>query len=108
MAIIFFSRIKFIFRKPPLSFVSNIFRLPFHRSLWIAVGIFLIAIFIMLAVSMIWEWKKLNVPHHPSQSFSDSILIIIGVISQQGMVVSKLTSKIFTSSQGHIFELGLV
>ncbi|XP_012270313.1 glutamate receptor ionotropic, delta-2 [Orussus abietinus] len=87
------SRTGFIFRRPPLSFVSNIFTLPFHRSVWMAITGFLILVFGALYVALRWEWKQtfseeVNESYRfgglfPS-SWSDNLLIIVGVVSQQG------------------------
>ncbi|XP_058789506.1 ionotropic receptor 75a-like [Phymastichus coffea] len=80
---------KFIFRQPPLSFVSNLFTLPFRRSVWIAIGVFLLLIFVMLFLAIKWEWRKTYADrefseNEPEPTLSDQILLIIGVCAQQG------------------------
>ncbi|XP_076375130.1 ionotropic receptor 75a-like [Megalopta genalis] len=79
----------FIFRKPLLSSVSNIFTLPFHRSVWHAIGVFLLVVLVMLVLSTKWEyyrgtseyWESLN----PSeQTFSDNLMVLMGAVAQQG------------------------
>lgn len=90
----FFCSARFIFRRPLLSSVRNIFILPFQRNVWIAIAVFLILIFCLLYLSIKWEyhqnknttksadfWKQLN----PSeQTVSDNLFILLGAFSQQG------------------------
>ncbi|XP_050462010.1 uncharacterized protein LOC126856989 [Cataglyphis hispanica] len=84
---------RFIFRRPLLSSVSNIFILPFQRNVWTAIAVFLILVLCLLYLSIKLEyhrnknaksadyWKQLN----PSkQTFSDNLLIILGAFAQQG------------------------
>lgn len=92
----FFYRARFLFRRPLLSSVRNIFILPFQRNVWIAIAVFLILIFCLLHLSIKWEyhqnrnttksanyWKQLN----PSeQTVSDKLFILLGAFSQQGIV----------------------
>ena len=87
-------RSKFLFRRPPLSYVSNLFTLPFGRSVWIAIGIFLVLVIGLLYLAMNWEWimrskEDTPQPHWSGNidqvpSFSDNLLIIVGAVSQQG------------------------
>ncbi|XP_011705909.1 PREDICTED: glutamate receptor 1-like, partial [Wasmannia auropunctata] len=46
---------RFVFRRPLLSTIKNIFTLPFHRNVWIAIAIFLVLVFCLLYVSMKWD-----------------------------------------------------
>ncbi|KYN40325.1 Glutamate receptor U1 [Trachymyrmex septentrionalis] len=83
----------FIFRRPLLSTVSNIFTLPFQRNVWIAIAVFLVLVFCLLYLSIKWEyhrgrmtesaayWNQLN-PSKPT--ISDNFLILLGAFSQQG------------------------
>lgn len=94
-------RSRFIFRQPLLSTVSNIFVLPFHRSVWIAIGILILLIITLLFISMKWEyhcgasaksamyWRQMN-PGKPT--LGDDILVILGAFFQQGVfVLNKLS-----------------
>ncbi|KAI4486594.1 hypothetical protein M0804_005964 [Polistes exclamans] len=84
---------RFVFRQPLLSTVSNIFVLPFHRSVWIAIAVLIILVTILLFISMKWEyhcgasaksamyWKQMN-PGEPT--VGDDILVILGAFFQQG------------------------
>ncbi|XP_031783663.1 glutamate receptor ionotropic, delta-2 isoform X1 [Nasonia vitripennis] len=80
------TRAAFIFRQPPLSFVSNLFTLPFRPSVWIAIGILLIIIFLSLVISTKWEWvtKEVDSSGTPPPSLSDNLLLVVGAIAQQG------------------------
>ena len=79
----------FIFREPPLSYVSNLFTLPFNRSVWIALGALLIIIFIVLYVISQWEWKKGSEDFtKPSPTIIDNILLIFSAIGQQGSLMT--------------------
>lgn len=49
--------IYFYFRKPPLSYIQNIFTLPFRWTLWVSTIILVIVVGIMLYISVLWENK---------------------------------------------------
>lgn len=87
------NRARFIFRRPPLSYVSNIFALPFQPTVWIANGIFLALAASLLYVA--WRWESYTSSKEEQEklfragkavqvSWSDNVLIIIGAVSQQG------------------------
>ncbi|GAB1861161.1 Glutamate receptor, ionotropic kainate 5 [Camponotus japonicus] len=99
---------RFVFRRPLLSSVRNIFILPFQRNVWIAIAVFLTLIFCLLYLSTKWEyyqnrnttksadyWKQLN----PSeQTVSDNLFILLGAFSQQGYIYEpyRVSSRIVT------------
>lgn len=84
---------RFVFRRPLLSTVSNIFILPFQQTVWIAIAVFLTLVFCLLYLSIKWEyyrdrmtesaayWNQLN-PNKPT--VSDNLLILLGAFAQQG------------------------
>ncbi|XP_011862474.1 PREDICTED: probable glutamate receptor [Vollenhovia emeryi] len=84
---------RFVFRRPLLSSVSNIFTLPFQRHVWMAIAVFLFLVFCLLYLSIKWEysntrmaksaayWNQLN-PSEPT--VSDYLLILLGAFAQQG------------------------
>ncbi|XP_070154746.1 probable glutamate receptor isoform X1 [Polyergus mexicanus] len=85
---------RFIFRRPLLSTVSNIFTLPFQRNVWIAIAVFLILVFYLLSLSIKWEyhenkemtksaiqWKQ---PNSSKPTASDNLLILLSAFVQQG------------------------
>lgn len=86
-------RTGFIFRRPLLSTVKNIFTLPFHRNVWIALGVFLLLVFCSLYLSIKWEyyrgilsksaihWNQMN---SSKPTISDNFLILLGAFAQQG------------------------
>ncbi|KAG5312766.1 GLRK protein, partial [Acromyrmex insinuator] len=98
---------RFIFRRPLLSTVSNIFILPFQRNVWIAIAVFLVLVFCLLYLSIKWEynrdrisksaayWNQLN-PSKPT--VSDNLLILLGAFSQQGYSFEpyRVSSRIVT------------
>ncbi|RZC33568.1 glutamate receptor 2, partial [Asbolus verrucosus] len=83
---------RFIFRAPPLSYVTNVFTLPFDATVWhcsfVMVGVVVVAIYIIV----VWEWKnqrfreKFLEAHTTAlkPNFFDVIMLEIGAISQQG------------------------
>ncbi|XP_011063704.1 PREDICTED: glutamate receptor ionotropic, kainate 4-like [Acromyrmex echinatior] len=83
----------FVFRRPLLSTIKNIFTLPFQRNVWIATGIFLVLVFCLLYMSMKWEhyrgtskksaayWNQLNIS---KPTIIDNLLVILGAFAQQG------------------------
>ncbi|PSN49052.1 Ionotropic receptor 75m [Blattella germanica] len=79
----------FIFRQPPLSFVENIFTLPFNRSTWWAsAGLITLTGFI-LYIAFKWEFKKKKITDGASNERervqgSDVLLMSLGAICQQG------------------------
>nr|ALR72537.1 ionotropic receptor 75q [Colaphellus bowringi] len=86
---------KFIFRAPPLSYVTNVFTLPFHTYVWYCSFLLLVLIFFAIYVIVKWEWKdvvfreKLERMHDGSISplrptFFSVLLMEIGAITQQG------------------------
>ncbi|XP_053981714.1 probable glutamate receptor isoform X1 [Hylaeus volcanicus] len=83
------TRSLFIFREPLLSTVSNIFTLPFQRSVWIAIGVFLLVVLVLLYFSTKWEyvrgtseyWESLN---PAEQTLSDNLMVVLGAVAQQG------------------------
>lgn len=52
------TRSKFIFRQPKLSYVSNVFVLPFDNFVWASIYSLLIIIACVLFFVVKWEWKK--------------------------------------------------
>ncbi|KAK2576724.1 hypothetical protein KPH14_005379 [Odynerus spinipes] len=84
---------RFVFRQPLLSTVSNIFVLPFHRSVWMAISVLIVLVIVLLFISMRWEyhcgasaksasyWQQMN-PGKPT--FGDNLLVILGAFAQQG------------------------
>lgn len=89
------SRSRFLFRRPPLSYVSNLFTLPFERSVWIAIGILLVIVIGLLYLAMKWEYtmrSKEEIPQrnwtdgnaNAEPTFSDDLLVVMGAVSQQG------------------------
>ena len=83
---------RFIFRRPALSSISNLFRLPFSNSVWLGSFILFTFLVLILYPAMKNEWiqsseeirEDFNEPSLPS--ISDDVLVIIGAVSQQGSI----------------------
>ncbi|CAL7941618.1 unnamed protein product [Xylocopa violacea] len=83
----------FVFREPLLSTVSNIFTLPFQRSVWIAIAVLLLLVVVLLYFSSKWEyrrgasastaqyWQQFN---PAEQTLSDNFMVVLGAFAQQG------------------------
>ncbi|XP_050580162.1 uncharacterized protein LOC126917392 isoform X2 [Bombus affinis] len=87
------TKAKFIFRAPLLSTVSNIFTLPFQRSVWIAIGVFLLLVLGLLYFSSKWEYRRgasaksaayWQQFHLDEQTLSDNFMVVLGAFAQQG------------------------
>jgi hypothetical protein len=73
-----YNRVAFLFRQPPLSFVENIFILPFSRSVWLASAALIVIIGVLLHGALYWEHGKTYV------TWSDMALLTVGAVCQQG------------------------
>jgi len=81
----------FIFRRPLLSTVKNIFFLPFQPTVWIAMVVFFILVFCLLYVSMKWEYHSLrkSATYHNQLNGNEYVLgqdflVLVGAFTQQG------------------------
>lgn len=73
---------RFIFRSLPLSYVKNVFTLPFDARVWFSCLLLVaLASGILLVISR-WEWRIGNTTVKPT--FSDVLLLEVGAICQQG------------------------
>nr|CAH7747942.1 unnamed protein product [Callosobruchus chinensis] len=52
------TRSKFVFREPKLSYVTNVFTLPFDTNVWLSTICMVVVISIALIVTVKWEWTK--------------------------------------------------
>ncbi|KAF5303151.1 hypothetical protein FQR65_LT08314 [Abscondita terminalis] len=82
------TRSKFVFRQPKLSYVENVYILPFNWSVWASVGVMVIFLVIALHSAQKWEWtlrkdisEKINYTEEPN--WVHSSLIAFGAICQQ-------------------------
>lgn len=96
----------FIFRRPLLSTMKNIFILPFQRDVWIAIAIFLLLVFCLLYLSMKWEHyrgfsaksaKYWNQFHVDKPTAGDDILVLLGAVAQQGTEEISDSDSIFNN-----------
>ena len=69
--------------------MSNIFTLPFQRSAWIAIGVFLLLVLVLLYISSKWEYRQARseyweVLNPAEQTISDNLMVVLGAVAQQG------------------------
>ncbi|KAF7989422.1 hypothetical protein HCN44_008096 [Aphidius gifuensis] len=85
---------KFIFRRPPLSYVRNLFTLPFSRSVWMTIIIFLSLVCLILYITMKWETKHICENHlavvHLYAAYSANIVANIQRTSDSIQTISDL------------------
>lgn len=77
-------KVKFILRKPPLSYVTNILVVAFRRTVWLSM--FAVSVFFAGALYLIlnWESKRKKINFQSAYTCSDIALIIFEAICQQG------------------------
>lgn len=86
------TRSKFIFREPKLSYVANVFTLPFDIFVWISIIALMVVIAIVLYIVISWEWKKRKYlqrglktsEYEIHKSWSEVSFITIAALCQQG------------------------
>ncbi|XP_030768286.1 ionotropic receptor 75a-like [Sitophilus oryzae] len=86
------TRSKFVFRQPKLSYITNVFVLPFDTKVWISTAVLIIIMIVSLFVLMKWEWKKKTITTvqntsnsiELSDSFMEIVLLTLAALSQQG------------------------
>ncbi|KAK9721133.1 Ligand-gated ion channel [Popillia japonica] len=88
--------IKFILKKPPLSYVKNIFFSAFEYKVWAAV----ILSFVVLTIASLFiynmEAKQTKINFQSKLTLSDAILVSLEILSQQGtyMDLQRMSSRI--------------
>ncbi|XP_063921270.1 glutamate receptor-like [Zophobas morio] len=83
---------KFIFRAPPLSYVTNVFTLPFDSAVWHYSFVMVAIVVVFIYVIVAWEWREIKfrntIVDHPTPplrpNFFDVLMLEIGAITQQG------------------------
>ncbi|CAH0590513.1 unnamed protein product [Chrysodeixis includens] len=76
--------VRFVFREPPLSYISNIFTLPFSGAVWLAIFICIVGCSIFLYIASKWEASMGMHPLQLDGSWADVLILIIGAVLQQG------------------------
>lgn len=51
---------KFVFKQPKLSYVADVYTLPFHWSVWLATILLVVLTIVVLYFIVRWEWQKKN------------------------------------------------
>lgn len=80
------SHIRFLFRAPPLSYVSNIYYLPFHDMVWLCTG----ALIFIACLSIYFALRSTQPPDElPENQIrgTDIVLLGVGAIAQMGSAV---------------------
>lgn len=76
---------KFVFKSPPLSYVSNIYFLPFQKNVWFGAGILILLITISIYFFLKFEnVRNTESDEIKSNNITDVILIAIAGICQMG------------------------
>ncbi|KAJ8873536.1 hypothetical protein PR048_024354 [Dryococelus australis] len=82
-------RVAFVFRQPPLSFVTNVFTLPFSQGVWLSsaglVSVCAVALYCAL------NREAGQSPSRTGVAWSDVVLLSLGAICQQGQRRDRLT-----------------
>lgn len=52
------TRSKFVFRQPKLSYVTNVYTLPFDDYVWLSSIFMVIIVGFVLYITVKWEWRK--------------------------------------------------
>ncbi|KAG5871323.1 hypothetical protein JTB14_016720 [Gonioctena quinquepunctata] len=82
------TRSKFVFREPKLSYVTNVFTLPFDDYVWASTIALVIIIAIILVIITKWEWRKRREMYSNDTGLEDSAIDIaffsFGAFCQQG------------------------
>lgn len=77
------ARSAFLFRPPPLSFVMNIFTLPFSRAVWLVSAALIALISLLLYSAFRWEFRG-TTDEQENANWSDVLLLSLGAVCQQG------------------------
>jgi len=80
-------RSAFLFRRPPLSFTTNIFILPFSRAVWLVSAALIALISFLLYCDFRWEFSKKE-DEQQTMNWSDVVLLSLGTVCQQGECLS--------------------
>lgn len=85
--------VEFLFRPPPLSYVSNIYYLPFDIVVWICA-----LILVVVSTTIIYITYRFNKGSGEQITLSDFFLYAVGTICQMGshQVAKKSSGKIAT------------
>ncbi|KAM3960281.1 LOW QUALITY PROTEIN: ionotropic receptor 75a-like [Aphomia sociella] len=79
-------RMRFVFRQP-LSYVSNIFSLPFSSTVWFAIAVCSMACTATLYLTSQWEAKIEPNPMQLDGSIGDALLLTMSAVTQQGCYI---------------------
>lgn len=78
------TRANFVFRAPPLTYVSNIYLLPFQANVWSGSFILVILSIVIILITYKLVQNKVAKQELDKANFTDVILIGVGAITQLG------------------------
>nr|AXF48850.1 ionotropic receptor IR19 [Lobesia botrana] len=84
IAMIGSTAVRFVFREPPLAYVSNIYALPFTGAVWLASFICVLACALFMYITSKWEATMGMHPLQLDGSWADVLILTIGAVLQQG------------------------
>ncbi|KAJ2948694.1 hypothetical protein O0L34_g7950 [Tuta absoluta] len=76
--------VRFVFREPPLAYISNIFALPFTGAVWLAILVCVLGCSVVLYITSKWEASMGMHPLQLDGSWADVLILAIGAVLQQG------------------------
>ncbi|XP_045452493.1 glutamate receptor 1-like [Melitaea cinxia] len=78
-------KVKFVFRQPPLSYVSNIYTLPFSLNVWFATILSIVTSTFTIFLATKWETLRLGKSQTQLDgNIGDTMLLTMSALSQQG------------------------
>lgn len=92
---------KFVFRQPKLSYITNVFTLPFDNQVWVSSIVMVLILAVALYTVVSWEWKRkrlaktVEFKSDPElrNNFLDVLLLAFGAMCQQGSHVVPYTTS---------------
>lgn len=76
---------KFVFRAPPLSYVANIYTLPFDSKVWMSLGGFLVIIIILVFITYSFEEYYITKNTNINKTrLLDIVILTVGAMCQMG------------------------
>ncbi|CAB3229111.1 unnamed protein product [Arctia plantaginis] len=82
-------RMLFIFRQPPLAYVSNVFYLPFSTRVWVTIAV--CTVISTITIFLATKWEHLITTKYTQQqldgSIGDVLLLTMSALTQQGCYI---------------------
>ncbi|XP_013137362.1 PREDICTED: glutamate receptor 1-like [Papilio polytes] len=93
-------KVGFIYRQPPLSYVANIFTLPFSTEVWLAIAGCITFSTLTLYLSSKWEkgYGRFQSQTQLDGTVSDAMLVTISAFSQQGCTLEPRKASAYSAN----------